>query len=395
MEKTNVNKFSTLCVHAGEKRDVQGAIHSPLYNHSTFAFATTKDLLDVVEGRKPGNLYTRYGLNPTIKAAEEKLAALEYGETALVFGSGMAAEAATFLTYAHNDDEIICIGDVYGGTFELLQKLFPTLGIKTTFMLGSEIDSLEDLINSKTKMIFFETPTNPNIEIIDIEYIVKTAHNHDVLVVVDNTFASPFNQNPLNLHADLVIHSTTKYLGGHSDLTGGVVIGPKNIVEPIGLWRKGLGQIMAPDVAYLLLRSLRTLAVRVERQNKTAMSIAQALQKHPKITSVKYPGLDTFPGHSLAKRQMNGFGGMVSFEIAGNRKAAEKFVDSVKLFSIAPSLGGIESLITQPVTTTHHDLSPEERARRGISDSLVRISCGLEDEKDLIDDLEQALKTLN
>ncbi len=388
----NVKNFSTLCVHAGEKRDSQGAIHSPLYNHSTFAFATTQDLLDVVEGRKPGNLYTRYGLNPTIKAAEEKLAAIEYGEAALVFGSGIAAEAAAFLTYAHNGDEIICIGDVYGGTFELLQKLFPQVGITTKFLLGSEIDFLESSINSKTKMIFFETPTNPNIEIIDINSVGKTAHDHDVLVVVDNTFASPYNQNPLRLNADLVIHSTTKYLGGHSDLTGGVAIGSRKIVEPIGLWRKGLGQVMAPDVAYLLLRSLRTLAVRVERQNNTAMSIAQALQKHPTVKSVNYPGLETFPGHSLAVKQMRGFGGMVSFEIIGDRKATEKFVDSVKLFSIAPSLGGVESLITQPVTTTHHDLSSEERVRRGISDSLVRISCGLEDAQDLIDDLERALE---
>ncbi|MDP2982235.1 MAG: aminotransferase class I/II-fold pyridoxal phosphate-dependent enzyme [Candidatus Latescibacter sp.] len=395
MENNYYNKFSTLCVHAGEKRDIQGAIHSPLYNHSTFAFETTKDLLDVVEGRKQGNLYTRYGLNPTIKAAEEKLAALEYGEAALVFGSGMAAEAATFLTYAHNGDEIICIGDVYGGTFELLQKLFPQVGITTKFLLGSEMGFLESSINLKTKMIFFETPTNPNMEIIDIESVGKTAHDHNVLVVVDNTFASPYNQNPLRLNADLVIHSTTKYLGGHSDLTGGVVIGSGKIVEPIGLWRKGLGQIMAPDVAYLLLRSLRTLAVRVERQNKTAMSIAQALQKHPAVKSVNYPGLETFPGHSLAVKQMRGFGGMVSFEIIGDRKATEKFVDSLILFSIAPSLGGVESLVTQPVTTTHHDLSSEERARRGISDSLVRISCGLEDEQDLINDLEHALETLN
>jgi len=387
-------QFSTLCVHAGEKRDIQGAIHSPLYNHSTFAFATTQDLLDVVEGRKPGNLYTRYGLNPTIKAVEEKLAALEYGETSLVFGSGMAAETATFLTYAHNGDEIICIGDVYGGTFELLQTLLPQLGITSKFLLGSEIISLDSLITSNTKLIFFETPTNPNIEIIDIEFVTKIAHGYDVLVVVDNTFASPFNQNPLSLNADLVIHSTTKYLGGHSDITGGVVIGPGKLVEPIGLWRKGLGQIMAPDVAYLLLRSLRTLAVRVERQNKTAMSIAQALQKHPAVKNVNYPGLKTFPGHSLAVKQMRGFGGMVSFEIIGDRKTTEKFVDSVKLFSIAPSLGGVESLITQPVTTTHHDLSSEERARRGISDSLVRISCGLEDEQDLINDLEHALETL-
>ena len=391
MAANEFQEFSTLCVHAGEKRDAQGAIHAPLYNHSTFAFETTSDLLDVVEGRTQGNLYTRYGLNPTIRAAEEKLAALEGAETSLVFGSGMAAEAAVFFAYAQSGDEIICIGDVYGGTFELLQTLFPQLGITSKFLLGSEINTLERLMTPKTKLVFFETPTNPNIEIIDIEYVADTAHKHDVKVVVDNTFASPYNQNPLQLNADLVVHSTTKYLGGHSDLTGGVVIGPKEMVEPIGIWRKGLGQIMAPDVAYLLLRSLRTLSVRVDRQNKTALSVARALMKHQKIVTVNYPGLETFPGHTIARKQMRGFGGMVSFELDGDRETTEKFVDSVTLFSIAASLGGVESLITQPVTTTHHDLSPDERARRGISDSLVRISCGLEDEKDLIGDLVQAL----
>lgn len=390
--KSSIHKFSTLCVHAGEKRDSHGAIHTPLYNHSTFAFASTKDLLDVVEGRKEGNLYTRYGLNPTIKAVEEKLATLEYCEKALVFSSGMATETATFLTFAHKDDEIICIGDIYGGTFELLLNLFPQLGITTKFLLGREIASLSKMINNKTKLIFFETPTNPNIEIIDIKYIANIAHSYNVLVIVDNTFASPYNQNPFLLGADLVIHSTTKYLGGHSDITGGVVMGPKRLIDKIGIWRKGFGQIMAPDVAFLLLRSLRTLSVRVERQNQTALAIAQFLEKHPKIKNVKYPGLKTFPGYELAKRQMQGFGGMVSFEIKGNRKTTEKFVDSVKVFSIAPSLGGVESLITQPITTTHHDLPENERRLRGISNSLVRISCGLEDKDDLINDLRRALK---
>jgi cystathionine beta-lyase/cystathionine gamma-synthase len=207
---------------------------------------------------------------------------------------------------------------------------------------------------------------------------------------VDNTFASPYNQNPLNLGADLVIHSATKYLGGHSDITGGVVIGSQELLQPIWTWRKALGQVMAPDVAFLLLRSLRTLGVRVERQNQTALAVARFLSTHPKVRKVNYPGLDKFPGYNLAKRQMRGFGGMISLEVDGVLEQTMRFCDALSMFTIAPSLGGVESLVTMPVTTTHHGLSEEERFRRGISDCLVRLSIGLEDEKDLITDLEKA-----
>lgn len=384
-------RLATRCIHAGDSLDERGGIFTPLYNHSTFGFRDTQGVLDVVEGRVKGNLYTRYGLNPTIHSVEEKLAAIEGGETAWVFSSGMAAESATFLAHCKMGDHIVCIGDVYGGTFELLSSNLPDLGITTSFLLGNEVGRLDEIINDNTRIVFFETPTNPNMEVLDIAAIASVAKKHGVLTVVDNTFATPVNQNPLALGADIVIHSTTKYLGGHSDLTGGAVIGPADMLKPIWVWRKNLGQMMAPEVAYLLARSLRTLVVRVQAHNLAAQILAERLIIHPRIEKVNYPGLPSFIGHELAQQQMSGAGGMISFVIDGDAKKAAGVVDRLRLFSIAPSLGGVESLVTQPITTTHHDLSPEERARRGIVDSMVRLSVGLEDVGDLWADLEQAL----
>ncbi|QDE88973.1 cystathionine gamma-synthase [Myxococcus xanthus] len=389
---TNTLGLSTRCIHAGDSRDSLGAVHTPLYSHSTFAFASTSDVLDVVEGRKTGNLYTRYGMNPTIRSVEEKLASIEGGENAWVFSSGMAAESATFLSFCKAGDHIICIGDVYGGTFELLGQNLPSVGITTTFLLGSELDKLDAAVKDNTRIIFFETPTNPNMEVFDVRAIAEIAHRRGVLVVVDNTFATPVNQSPLALGADLVIHSTTKYLGGHSDLTGGVVIGSSKLLQPIWTWRKNLGQMMAPEVAHLLARSLRTLVIRVKAHNEGAALLARRLSEHPRVERVSYPGLPTHPQHELAKRQMRGFGGMLSFVVRGDAKAAAAVVDRLKLFAIAPSLGGVESLVTQPVTTTHHGLTPEERGRRSISDGMVRLSVGLEEAEDLWADLAQALE---
>ncbi|MDH5716972.1 MAG: aminotransferase class I/II-fold pyridoxal phosphate-dependent enzyme [Spirochaetia bacterium] len=386
------HKFATKCVHAGEELDLQGGIHIPLYNHSTFGFKTTRDLLDVVEGKKEGNLYTRYGLNPTIKAVEKKIAALEEGEAALAFSSGMAAEAALFLSQCKQGDHIICIGDVYGGTYELLESNLPSAGITTSFLLGNEINNLSNIIKPNTKIIFFETPTNPNLEVLDIQKITTIAKSKNILTAVDNTFASPVNQNPLLLSADIVIHSATKYLGGHSDLTGGFIIASKDIIESIWPWRKNLGQIMSPETAFLLARSLRTLHIRVKTQCETALKIAEFLSSHENVLKVNYPGLVEFEGHQTAKKQMKYFGAMLSFIYNGSAKKTADMVDKLKIFTIAASLGGVESLVTQPITTTHFSMLPEERERRGIKDGMVRISCGLEDADDLIEDLEQAMK---
>jgi len=381
--------FATLCVHAGEIADAHGSPHTPIYTTTTFKFPSTAAVLDVVEGRKAGALYTRYGLNPTIQALEEKLAALEGAEAAWAFCSGLAAESALFLTYGRTG--IVCLGDAYGGTLELLSSQLPTLGIPGYFLLGDELDALPSLLKRGAGLVFFETPTNPALEQFDIAAISEIAHAHGALVAVDNTFASPVNQNPLELGADFVVHSATKYLGGHSDLTAGALMGAKSALTPVWSWRKNLGQTIAPEIAAQLARSLRTLPVRVERQNATAMKVALAMQAHPQVERVLYPGLPDFPGHALAKRQMKGFGGMLTIEIRGGGVAATRVADKLKLFALAPSLGGVESLATQPCTTTHHGLTPEERARRGISDAMLRLSVGLEDADDLIADLKQAL----
>ena len=382
--------LATRCVHAGELPDAHGSPHTPIYTTTTFGFPSTAAILDVVEGRTPGSLYTRYGLNPTIQSLEAKLAAIEGAQAALAFASGMAAEAALFL--AHGRGGIVCIGDAYGGTLELIGQQLPLLGIATHLLLGSELDRLDGLLAGGARLVFLETPGNPTLEVFDIVALAARAHAHGALLVVDNTFASPVNQQPLALGADLVVHSATKYLGGHSDVTAGALMGAKALIDAVWPWRKNLGQTPAPETAALLARSLRTLVVRVRQQNATALAVAQAMAAHPRVARVLYPGLPSFPGHALAARQMAGFGGMLTIEVAGDSGATSAAVDRMKLFAIAPSLGGVESLATQPVTTTHHGLDPMERARRGITDSLIRLSIGLEDAQDLIDDLDQALR---
>ena len=382
--------LSTRCVHAGEIKDPHGSPHTPIYTTTTFKFGSTADLLDVVDGKKPGSLYTRYGLNPTIFSLEEKLAALEGAEAAWAFSSGMAAEAALF--FAHGRRGVVCIGDAYGGTMEFLSSQLPELGIPTYFLLGSELNGLKANLEAGASLVFFETPTNPTLEVLDIRKISDIAHEYGALVAADNTFASPVNQNPLALGADFVVHSATKYLGGHSDITAGTLMGSKELLAPVWNWRKNLGTMIAPDTASLLARSIRTLTVRVERQNVTAQTVAEAMAKHPKVARVLYPGLPDFSGHAVAKSQMQGFGGMLTLEVKGAYEDAVRAVDKLKLFAIAPSLGGVESLVTMPVTTTHHGLAPEERTRRGISDTMIRLSIGLEDAADLIADLEQALR---
>ena len=258
-------------------------------------------------------------------------------------------------------------------------------------MLGNELADLPQQFRETTRLVFFETPTNPNLEVLDIRHIAALAKEKGALTVVDNTFASPVNQQPLELGADIVVHSATKYLGGHSDLTGGLVIASAELLAPIWVWRKNLGQMMAPEVAFLLARSLRTLAVRVQAQNQTAQQVAEFLQQQPQVLRVNYPGLKAFAGYAVAREQMSGFGGMLSFVFDGDAAATAAVVDRLQLFSIAASLGGVESLVTQPITTTHYAMLPEERSRRGIPDGMVRLSVGLEDAEDLIADLRQAL----
>ncbi len=378
-------------MHAGQGRDPEGALSTPLYSHSTFAFGSTAELLDVVEGRVEGNLYTRFGQNPTIRSLERRLADLEGAESALAFSSGMAAESAAILSLAGAGDHIVCLGDVYGGTYELLEHHLPRLGVRTTFLLAHEVRRLPDAIEGSTRIVCFETPTNPGLEVLDIAAISAVARAQGIPVIVDNTFASPVNQSPLDHGADLVVHSATKYLGGHSDLTAGAVMGSEALIAPIRGWRRNLGQIIAPEVGALLARSLTTLVVRVRAHNENAERVARFLAGHPRVVSVRHPALLEGPEAALIARQMRGGGGMVSFVFAGDATATAAMVDRLRLFAIAPSLGGVESLVTQPVTTTHHQMAAAERTRRGIVDGLVRLSVGLEDAEDLIADLGEAL----
>lgn len=380
---------ATRIIHNRRHKDAFGSPYSPVYNTTTYRFENTAALLDVIEGRSDGNLYTRWGTNPSIQELEQGLAGLENAEAALGFASGMAAISATLL--AHGRNGIVCVGDLYGGTQELLKNHCQALGIPVTFLFREEQDQLAKTLNEPGKLVYFETPANPNMAILDIRAIAETAHQHGALVAVDNTFASPINQKPLELGADLVLHSATKYLGGHSDLTAGALMTSASLAKPVVAWRKNLGQLIAPETAALLSRSLRTLPLRVRQHNENAMAVAQAMEQHPKITKVHYPGLASFEGHELAKQQMTGFGGMLSIEVGGGQQAAEKVADSLKVFLLATSLGGVESLVSQPSATSHHGLPREERLKRGIGDGMLRLSVGLEDAEDLITDLNQAL----
>jgi cystathionine gamma-synthase len=384
--------FATNCIHAGEIVDQFGAPHTPIYNTTTFSFSSTADMMDVIEGRKQGYLYTRYGSNPSIMSVETKLAKLEYAEGALAFASGMAAISATLL--AHGKGGIVCLGEIYGGTWEFMSRQLPMLARKTTFLAADDLDGLAHHLTEGYDLVFFETPSNPLLEIVDISLICALAHSHGARVAIDSTFATPVNQQPLLHGADIVIHSATKYLGGHSDLTGGMVAGAESMLEPLRIWRKNLGQPLAPEAAHLLARSLATLEVRVQRQNTTALRLAKILQKHPSVERVYFPGLESGPGYEVAKCQMSGFGGMISFTVKGDVGAAVKVVDGLQLFTLAPSLGGVESLASQPALTSHRDLTSEMRRSRGITDNLIRLSVGLETPEDLEKDLLKALSMI-
>lgn len=380
---------STRIIHNRRHRDAFGSPYSPIYNTTTYRFPDTKAQLDVIESRKPGYLYTRWGTNPTIQELEQGLAALERAEAGLAFASGMAAISATIL--AHGQQGVVCVGDIYGGTQELLANHCQPLGIPVTFLLQANAEELEASLTRPGMLVFCETPANPTLAILDLQAIAGIVHEKGALLAVDNTFASPINQRPLELGADLVVHSATKYLGGHSDLTAGAMMSSAQLTETVAAWRKNLGQLLSPETAALLSRSLRTLPVRIRQHNESAMTVARALDGYPSVTRVLYPGLPSFPGHELASEQMSGFGGMMTIEIAGGGKTATAVADNLRIFLLATSLGGVESLVSQPAVTSHHDIGTEEREKRGISDGMLRLSIGLEDPADLIADLQQAL----
>jgi cystathionine beta-lyase/cystathionine gamma-synthase len=388
------HKFSTLVIHAGEEEDSPfGAAVTPIFQTSTFAFKNTAEVIQYQEGDPSKYLYTRYG-NPTLEAVEKKMATLEGGEAALLVSSGMAAVSTIALTLVASGEEIISTEPVYGGTAHLFKDVFAKLGIKVHFIDPLKMDQAESLLNQNTKLAFCETPTNPNLRIVDVKKLVDMAKGRGIPVVVDNTFATPYNQSPLSLGADFVIHSGTKYLGGHSDLVAGVIVGPKRIIDKARETMKMMGGCLDPFGAFLLLRGLKTLAVRVERQNHNALGVAEFLSNHDEVSRVFHPGLPSHSQHELARAQMRGFGGMVCFEVNGGLESATKVIDSFKIFINATSLGGVESLASLPVLTSHYGFAQGELQRADVTPGMVRLSCGIEDEQDLIEDLKQALEKI-
>ena len=384
--KKNKQGFETRAIHAGQEPDpTTGAIMTPIYTSSTYVQESP--------GVHKGYDYSR-STNPTRKALEACIADLEGSNFGYAFASGMSA-SATVLEILSSGDHVIAMDDLYGGTYRLFENVRKrSAGLDFTFCDLSNVKALEASLKPNTKMIWIETPTNPLLKIADLKAIASFAKNNNLIAVCDNTFCSPFVQNPLEFGFDIVVHSATKYLNGHSDLIGGVVVcsdDKTELAEQLLYLQNAVGSIMNPFDSFLLLRSLKTLPVRMERHCSNAIQIADFLESHNSIQRVIYPGLESHPQHEIAKEQMNGFGGMISVEIKGGLEGAKKFLERTEIFSLAESLGGVESLIEHPAIMTHASIPPEVREEIGISDGLVRLSVGIEALEDLIDDLEKAL----
>ncbi len=376
--------FSTRAIHAGQQPDpLTGAIMTPITLSSTF--------VQTSPGVHKGYDYAR-GNNPTRRAYEDCLASLEGGKRAFAFGSGCAAEATT-IHLLKTGDHVVAGDDLYGGTFRLFEQVMKHMGIEFTYVDMTKTENFVNAIKPNTKMVWIETPTNPSLKLVDIRAVSKAARAKNIISVVDNTFMSPYFQRPLELGADVVVHSTTKYVGGHSDVIGGAVITSNDeLITKYTLLVKSIGAVASPFDAYLCMRSLKTLAVRMQAHEKNGRAVAEYLSKHPKIERVLYPGLPSHPQHALAKEQMHGFGGMVTIYIKGGIDASRKMLENVKVFSLAESLGGVESLINHPAIMTHASIPADKRKELGIDDTMIRLSVGIEDLDDIIRDLEQALK---
>jgi len=383
--------FSTRSVHAGEETDpTSGSVVTPIYQTSTFAFPSTKILLEVMQRKRKGYVYTRWW-NPTNQVAERKIANLESGESSLLFPAGMSAISSTILTIVQAGDHVVSMRDVYGATFEFMSEFLPKINVGVTFVDANRPQDIKNVLRDNTKLVYLETPTNPTLKVVDIQAVKKLLGGNDVKIAVDNTFASPYNQQPLKLGADIVVHSATKYFGGHADVTAGAVVSSSKFISELYHTRKLLGGVLDPHAAWLLIRGLKTFELRMRRHNENGMAIAQFLAKHPKVKQVFYPGLPSHPQHNIASKQMRGFGGMLSFIPRGNGDYASRVIDRLKVFKLAASLGGVESLACQPWTLTHFYVPRSERIKAGILDELIRLSIGIEDADDLIADLKQAL----
>jgi cystathionine gamma-lyase len=375
--------FATLAIHAGQDAEpATGATVVPIYATSTYTQAAP--------GKHKGYEYSRSG-NPTRTALESCLAALEGGEACAAFASGLAATAGVLSAFLRPGDEVVAAADLYGGTYRIMERVYKPWGLVPRYTDEIAPSGFAALIGPKTKMVWLESPTNPLLQILDIAAIADLAHKVKALLVVDNTFASPYLQQPIKLGADFVVHSTTKYLGGHSDVVGGAVIGRREQMQTVGFHQNASGGVPGPFDSFLTLRGIKTLAIRMERHCTNARQLADWLSRHPKFEKVYYPGLPQHPGHELAKRQMRDFGGMISVRVRGGKDAVLRMITRTKLFSLAESLGGVESLVCHPATMTHASIPPEVRVKRGVDDSLVRLSVGIEDVKDLQEDLARAL----
>ena len=383
----NMNKFGTKAIHSGTEPDsATGAIMTPIYQTSTY--------IQNAPGDHKGYEYSRT-LNPTRHALEKNLAALENGNYGLTFSSGLAA-MDTLLKSFKPGDEIISSNDLYGGSYRLFTKIYADWGLKFHFVEMDDIKKVELLINDNTKMIWLETPTNPMMNIIDIKAVSNLAKKHNILTAVDNTFSSPYLQNPLDLGADIVVHSITKFIAGHSDVVmGAIVLNEENLANKLYFIQNSCGAVPGPQDCFLVLRGIKTLHVRMDRHCENAIQIASFLENHPKVETVYYPGLKTHPNYQVAVEQMSNFGGMISFITKGNSiEDAKKIITSTKIFSLAESLGGVESLCGHPATMTHAAIPRKEREKSGVVDGLIRLSVGIEGIEDLIEDLNQALEKI-
>jgi len=382
----------TRAIHGGEalRHGVNGPVATEIIRTSTFTFSSTEEMKEWAEGKNKAYIYTRYG-NPTLSVAERKIAALEGAEAAVVAASGMAAISSSLLAVLKSGDELISTAQLYGGTYRLMRDVFPNMGI-TVHHVQPDLCGIEKLVSARTRALYVETPTNPTLRLVDIEKAAAFAKKHKLISLIDNTFATPVLQNPIALGYDIVVHSATKGLAGHSDILAGVSVGSAEWMDKVRHLIINLGGSMDPGAAFLLIRGVKTLGVRVQRQCENAMAVATFLEKHPKVERVHYPGLKSHLDHELAKKQMRGFGSMLAFDMKGGLPAARRFCDRVRLFLMAASLGGVESLVILPIYSSHYNMSDEELKRAGVSPGTVRVSMGLEDKEDLIEDLKQALE---
>ena len=386
--------LSTRCVHAGERRQKpEGSISAPIFNAATYTFASTADLMRFVEGKEVREEYGRYG-TPNERSVESKLAALDGAEDAIIYSSGMAAIVGLLMCKLSAGDEIVFFDQCYHRSREFCAKTMARFGVVTRQVRTGDFAAMEAAINDKTKMLVSESPTNPHLTAVDLDQFAELGRRYNIETLIDGTLATPANLQPIEKGIDYVWHSCTKYLGGHNDLLAGSIAGPKEKLDPVRKMRGVLGSVASPHALYLLERGLKTFQLRMQRHNANGLAVARFLELHPRVSKVYYPGLKSHLTYKVATEQMKGFGGLVTFEVEGaDWQQTAAIVDAAKLCRIAPSLGGVESLIEQPLVMSYFHCTPEERQTFGISDNMIRLSCGIEDTEDLVEDLRQALES--